>query len=131
MKTTIAFGFCFTLLACGGSATTDPSSDTSALAGTWTGEWRSVTGVGGAATMNLTATSDGVSGTISFTGSPCFASGAIYGTVSGGNFDGAITAGTIDVSLSGTITGSQWSGTYDALSAGACTGDTGTFTASH
>jgi len=40
-----------------------------------------------------------------------------------------VTAGGASVTFDMTVTATQMSGTYDALSAGACTGDTGTFIA--
>jgi hypothetical protein len=43
---------------------------------------------------------------------------------------GALSGGGIDVKLSARITGTQMSsGSYNMVSAGACTGDTGTFSA--
>jgi hypothetical protein len=43
---------------------------------------------------------------------------------------GDLSADGIDVKLSATVTGTQMSGgSYNMISAGACTGDTGTFSA--
>jgi hypothetical protein len=113
-------------LGCGG---TNSSPTTSAAAGTWTGQWLSHDGIGGSATMQLSAAGDGLTGTISFTNSPCFSSGAVTATLDGEEVSATVTAGGIQVTIDATITGTQMSGTYDAVSAGACTGDTGTFSA--
>jgi hypothetical protein len=119
--------FCLIGFGCGGS--TSNSAGTSAVTGTWTGQWLSHDGIGGAATMQLTPGGDGLTGSISFTNSPCFSSGAVSATLDGEDVVATITAGAIDVTITATITGTQMSGTYDAVSAGACTGDTGTFSA--
>jgi hypothetical protein len=70
-----------------------------------------------------------VNGQVSFGGSPCFSGGAISGSICGDTFTGALSAGGIDVKLSATVTGTQMNGSYNTVSAGACTGDTGTFSA--
>jgi hypothetical protein len=119
--------FCLMAFGCGGTASN--SLGTSAVSGTWTGQWLSHDGIGGSATMQLTPSGDGLTGSITFTNSPCFSSGAVSATVDGENVVATITAGAIDVTIDATITGTQMSGTYDAISAGACTGDTGTFSA--
>jgi hypothetical protein len=118
--------------ACGGSAVEapgggGPESDPSAQTATWTGTWLSHTGAGGTEAFVLTVAGGQVTGTVSFTGSPCFESGSLAGTLDGDTLAGTISAGGIDVSITGVVTGDQLSGTYAALSAGACTGDTGTF----
>jgi hypothetical protein len=119
---------CLAALACGGGAGgSGPAA--SKVDGTWTGTWLSVRGVGGAATMHITETGGSLSGTVTFTNSPCFASGSIDATLDAESFSATVTAGAIDVTLQGTLTDDAMSGTYDAVSAGACTGDTGTFTA--
>jgi hypothetical protein len=71
-----------------------------------------------------------VKGQVSFGRSPCFSGGAVSGTICGDTFMGALSGGGIDVKLSARITGTQMSsGSYNMVSAGACTGDTGTFSA--
>jgi hypothetical protein len=49
--------------------------------------------------------------------------------VSGDTLAGSLTAGDIRVDVKATITGSAMNGTYDAIYAGECSGDTGTFSA--
>jgi len=71
-----------------------------------------------------------VTGQISFTNSPCFSGGDLSGQVSGNRLTGSLTAGSIRVDFDGTVTGDQLNGTYDTINAGACTGDTGTFSVS-
>lgn len=122
------------LAACGGSSSTfGPGSSTEPsaadLAGSWNGSWLSKTGQGGATTSTFAQAGGSLSGTIAFTSSPCFSSGNIAGTVSGDDFVATVTAGDIRVDLTGTVTDNAYSGTYTATQAGACTGDTGTFTA--
>jgi hypothetical protein len=127
MRTSLCLGLLLPIaFACGGS---EGSPATSAAAGTWTGQWLSHDGIGGSATMTLSPSSDGLSGSISFTNSPCFASGAVNATLSGDSVSATVTAGAIEVNIDATLTGTEMSGTYDAVSAGACTGDTGTFSA--
>jgi hypothetical protein len=70
-----------------------------------------------------------VSGTLSFSGSPCFSNGDVAGSLSGDQLSASITAGRIQITIDAVVTSSQMSGTYDVVSAGACTGDNGTFTA--
>jgi hypothetical protein len=119
-------------IGCGGTSEDLPgtASNSSAVVGTWTGTWLSRSGVGGAGVLDLTQSGDSVTGTVSFTNSPCFSSGSISGSLVADTFTAAVTAGAIDVTVTGTLTGNQMSGTYDAISAGACTGDTGTLTLS-
>jgi hypothetical protein len=111
------------LVACGGSGTA------SSVSGIWTGSWASRTGVSGTTNLTLAQSGDSVVGSLTFTGSPCFANGDISGTLSGDMLSATITAGGIVVALNVTITGDALSGTYQAVSAGECTGDTGTFSA--
>jgi hypothetical protein len=117
-------------VACGGTSDYVPTTATesSAAVGTWTGTWLSHTGVGGDGMLDLTASGGTLMGTVSFTNSPCFSTGSITGTLVQNTFTATVTAGAIDVSVAGTLVGNQMSGTYDAISAGACTGDTGTLT---
>jgi hypothetical protein len=49
--------------------------------------------------------------------------------LTGDSVSATVTAGAIEVNIDATLTGTEMSGTYDAVSAGACTGDTGTFSA--
>jgi hypothetical protein len=79
--------------------------------------------------MTLTQTGSSLKGTTSFSGSPCFSAGDVVGAIAGSDGSGGITAGGIRVDFSATIALSRMNGTYNAVSAGACTGDVGTFSA--
>ena len=120
--------------ACSGSSAgvgTSASSGGAAadLGGAWSGTWTSTTGVSGAVDVVMRQSGSTLDGDVHFTRSPCFASGHFSGTVSGRDFSGSVTAGAIRVDMSGTVTGDAYDGTYSTVQAGACTGDTGTFSA--
>ena len=109
------------LAACGGS-------NDSSLLGSWGGSWTSNGGATG--TVQTTFTEDDGShfeGSIQFSGSPCFSGAAITGDVDGSDVVGEITAGGIALDYDATIEGTSMNGTYTAVAAGVCTGDTGTF----
>ena len=141
MSRTHAFLFLFLCLffaflgACGGSSAgvgdaTSSTEPTASLAGVWNGTWLSPLGASGTLTITMRQSGSTLEGDLHFTGSPCFASGRFAGSVTGRDFRGSVTAGAIRVDMSGTVTGDAYDGTYTAVAAGACTGDTGTFTAS-
>jgi hypothetical protein len=69
-----------------------------------------------------------MTGTVAFSGSPCFTSGNISGTEIANVWDGAMSAGgSIQVYLTGLASASQITGSYYVASGGICTGDYGTF----
>jgi hypothetical protein len=109
----------------GGAATIDAT-------GTWTGSWQSSNGINsGQLDVTITQTGNTITGSISFTGSPCFAGGPLTGFVNGANITGMLSAGGIQVNIAGAVSGvtqDDLNGTYNVVSAGACTGDTGTAT---
>jgi hypothetical protein len=119
--------------ACAGSS--GSVSDTSAtepagnLSGTWKGTWMSSRGASGTSTSVFEQQGSEVDGEFHFTGSPCFAGATFHGTLRGSELTGTARAGGIAVELQATVTSSSLDGTYSALQAGACSGDTGTFTA--
>ena len=121
------------MTACGGSASGNggsSASGSSSLSGSWIGSWRSNSGVGGGVTFEITQDGNDVTGTASMTGSVCLESAKITGLVDGDDVHIDVTAGDTKASTHLTITGAnQIDGTYDALSAGICSGDTGTITA--
>ncbi len=100
------------------------------VTGEWAGQWLSGNGTDGGA-LSLSLTQDGamVSGTAGFTGFPCFTGGVVSGVVSENRLDGSLTAGSIRIDVDATVTGNTMNGSYDVVEAGACTGDTGTFSA--
>jgi hypothetical protein len=128
MRSAIAFAAMAILAGCGGSSTTSipPSVD---LTGAWSGTWTSVNGQVGQGSLDLTQTGSQVSGTVLVTGSPCFANADVSGTIEGDDFSGSMTAGGASATFDMTAATSQMSGTYKVGAAGACTGDTGTLTA--
>lgn len=118
------------LAGCGGSSSSvGGGTADGGLDGTWTMHWLSRTGQGGDATLTFTQVGDRVSGSVRFNGSPCFAGGQFDGTLQGSDLAGAVTAGGIRVEIQASVTASSLDGSYDAVNAGACTGDTGTFSA--
>lgn len=108
------------------SSSSEPAGD---LSGKWTGRWTSQTTVSGSFELTMRQSGAALDGDLHFSGSPCFSGGRFAGTMNGRNFSGSVTAGSIRVDMSGTVTGNTYDGTYSAVSAGACTGDSGTFSA--
>jgi hypothetical protein len=102
------------------------------LTGHWAGSWSSSKGLGEGTISfaSLVQSGSAVKGQVSFGQSPCFSGGAVSGSICGDTFTGALSASGINVKLGARVTETQMSGgTYDMVSAGACTGDTGTFSA--
>jgi hypothetical protein len=116
--------------ACGGNSSTPsgPSNNVD-VSGTWTATWTSVSGQVGHGSLQLVQDGSSISGTALVQNSPCLANGDVSGSVAGDELSGAMTAGGASITFDTTVDGSQMSGTYDAVAAGACTGDTGTFVA--
>ena len=118
--------------ACGGSSSTQggpaPGVD---LTGTWNATWTSRSGAVGQGTMVLTQSGASVTGTVTVQGSPCVVNADVSGSLDGDALAATFTFGGGEATLDATVSASasQMSGTYDATSAGACTGDTGTITA--
>ncbi|MEO8877124.1 MAG: hypothetical protein ABI461_16140 [Polyangiaceae bacterium] len=121
--------------ACGGSGNGGTSGGTSSggsssLAGSWDGKWQSANGMGGAATLSLAQNGTQLSGTTTLSDSVCFVGAKVTGTVEGDDVHLDITAGDAHATAHLTvISDTEVDGTYDAVSAGVCTGDTGTLTA--
>ena len=108
----------------GSSGNAEPTVD---VTGDWSGSWNSQNGAGGGfADLSVVQNDASVTGSIIFTGSPCFTVASVSGTVSGNDATGSMTAGRIRVDIELTVIGSQASGTYNVVNAGICTGDTGT-----
>lgn len=116
------------LLPCCGSGGGGSPGD---VAGIWIGDWASSNGVnGGQMGLTLTQTESTLDGTASFFSSPCFSGGTVSdGDVSGWNVSGSLISGSARVDFTGTVSGTSHdvlSGAYEVVSAGFCTGDTGT-----
>jgi len=111
----------------GGNDCTPPSVS---VTGSWSGTWRSQNGVD-AGTMSFLLNQNGTAleGEFAVGGSPCWSGGTVSGNVCGDTISGSLSAGGIRVDVAATVTGTQMNGTYNAVSAGACSGDTGTFSA--
>ncbi len=114
--------------ACGGNGNvgTTSSSGSSALAGAWSGTWKSDSGVGGAVTFAIAQDGSDLSGTASLTNSTCLENAKLTGTVDGDDVRIDVTSGDTHATVHLTITGpDQIDGTYDAVAVGICSGDTG------
>jgi hypothetical protein len=98
------------------------------LLGGWSGQWASNGGSTGDVQTNFTA-DDGrrFDGSIQFSGSPCFSGAAITGELVGDDITGTITAAGIRIDYTATLQAELMSGSYNAVFAGDCTGDSGTF----
>jgi hypothetical protein len=114
----------------GGGDTCAPGSVK--LTGHWDGNWSSAKGLGEGSIsfFSIVQSGSAVKGQVSFGRSLCISGGAVSGSICGDTFTGALSADGIEVKLSATVTGTQMSsGSYNMVSAGACTGDTGIFSA--
>ncbi len=110
------------------AALTSCSSDEwCTLTGTWGGTWTSRTTTTGSLSSTLAQHGSDVTGTVSFTSSPCFDAADVMLVQAGEHVSGSATAGAIRVDLDASWVEDHLEGTYSAISAGACTGDTGTF----
>lgn len=117
------------MTACGGSGSGNggsSASGSSSLSGSWSGSWRSNSGVGGGLTFAITQDGSSLSGTASMTNSTCLENAKIGGSVSGDDVEIDVTSGDTKATVHLTITApGQLDGTYDAISAGICSGDHG------
>ncbi|HEX7664593.1 MAG TPA: hypothetical protein VF407_08785 [Polyangiaceae bacterium] len=123
-----------TATACSGNDSSNgagTASESSSLAGSWTGTWRSDSGVGGAVVFDLAQNGNTLSGTAKMTGSVCLESAKIDGIVDGDDVEIDVTAGDSKASVHLTqTTSNDLAGTYAALAVGICSGDTGSVNAS-
>jgi len=115
--------WCFALLV---GCTSD--KDWCDLTGDWQGTWSSQASAGGVMATSFLVHSGNVTGTVSFSGSPCFDTADVALVAANGTISGSATAGAIELDLSAHWVEDHLEGTYEAICAGACTGDTGTFT---
>jgi hypothetical protein len=116
--------------ACGGGGDGSPAPVSPAnVTGNWSGSWLSTTtGRSGNLTFDLTQTGLDISGTFSRSGSACFTSGDISGSINGENVTlSALFTGSLRVDFEGTVVESQMDGSYQ-VSGGACADDSGTWT---
>jgi hypothetical protein len=95
------------------------------LTGTWTGFWNAGTS-SGSLDETLAQSSSDVSGTASFTGSPCWNTADLALVLDGGHLSGTATAGGVAAQLSADVTDSHMTGMFD-VPTGLCTG-AGSFT---
>jgi hypothetical protein len=114
----------FLFLALLGSCSTD---DWCELSGSWSGTWRSQAGLGGSLASELSQNDSNITGTVSFTGSPCFSATALDAVFTKAQLSGSATAGAVHIDVSASWVKGDLDGTYQVLSGGPCTSDTGTF----
>jgi hypothetical protein len=97
----------------GPTAATGPTAPT--LEGTWSGTWQTdVAQVSGTFTWEIEATADGFTGTIDVEGTSCISSGSVDVTLDGDRITVGLVQAEEPVTFTGTISGDQMSGTYDA-----------------
>ena len=111
-------------------AAKEKAANEASMTGSWSGRWRSSTGVGGRVAGKFVQKGDTFSGPLTIGGSPCFGNETAKGAVSGskakfGNVGNGIT-------FSGSVKGSTLSGTYKVSNtasgkAHVCAGDSGTY----
>ena len=102
--------------------------------GDWSGTWQSDNGVesGSIDFLQLTQSGSRISGAVNVGGAEeCYSQAALSGTVSGTAFTASLTAATngIRVSVNGTVSGNELSGSYKTTSGPAQCGDQGSFEA--
>ena len=97
------------------------------LTGTWTGTWKrtspAVPGQGDL-TLTLQQQGDAITGTVTETGSACFASAPVTGTVNGSSVTFKISEPKVTATYNATVSGSTLTGTYSiTCAAGVGTAD--------
>ncbi len=99
------------------------------LSGNWSGDWQSSqAGGGGSLAAALTQSDTIVTGTLELSGSPCFSGGTLSGTLTQAQWSTSMwVAGGGRVDLTGSVDDPVITGSYQVVSGGMCTGDTGTF----
>jgi hypothetical protein len=117
------------MCACGGSNSTTGPAPAIDVSGTWNATWTSGPGEIFQGTLTLSQTGARVTGSAVASGSPCGQNGDINASINGDELTGTMAAGAASVTFDTTVGVSMMSGTFDVVSAGACTGDTGTITA--
>ena len=125
MKRAIFAGISFCLLCslwftgCGSDPAGPSSTD---LSGQWSGTW-SQPGLSGSLSVTLSQSGDGINGSFTQTGNPCFSSGSVDGRVSGSSIVfGAVASGGNEVDYTGAIgsANTRISGSYTTR--GPCVG---------
>jgi hypothetical protein len=97
------------------------------LSGTWTGTWkRTSPAVAGQGDLTLTLQRHGaaITGTVTETGSSCFTTAPVTGTVNGSSITFKISVTEVSATYSATLSGSTLTGTYSiTCAAGSGTAD--------
>lgn len=101
-----------------------PTAPAGSMSGTWTGTWTNVTPdqATGTFEVELVQTGSELSGTITVTGSSCFTSGGVQGTVQGDAVAFQVLQRD-EIAFVGTTSGTTMSGTF----ASSCDSSTGTW----
>ena len=103
--------------ATGPTAATGPTSPTgdAVLEGTWSGTWDTdVPQVNGTFSWVIDATADGFTGTIDVQGTNCISNGTVEVVLEGDRITVGLVRAEEPVTFTGTVSGDQMSGTYDA-----------------
>jgi hypothetical protein len=101
------------------------------ITGEWSGTWQSNRGPSGLLSAALSQTGSTITGTVVFSNSACFlAAGTLFATLNGTAWSGSVAVpGGGSINLNASIGSNSLTGNYSVVSGGACTGDTGTFSA--
>lgn len=96
------------------SGPTSPTGD-AVLEGTWSGTWDTdVPQVNGTFSWVIDATADGFTGTIDVQGTNCISNGTVEVALEGDRITVGLVRAEEPVTFTGTVSGDQMSGTYDA-----------------
>ena len=99
----------------GPTAATGPTSDATVLEGTWSGTWETdVPQVHGTFSWVIESTPDGFTGTIHVDDTTCVSNGSVEVTLDGDRITVGLVQAEQPVTFTGTVSGDEMSGTYDA-----------------
>ncbi len=111
------------------SAAPSASPASGGVAGSWNGTWHDKTPDQAAGSFVVTLAQNGtaLTGSITVKGTPCLSAGTVTGTVNGTAISFGAVSGRIQISYSGSISGTTMKGTYTASAQ--CSDATGTWEA--
>lgn len=97
--------------------TTSTGSTDAAVQGSWNGTWTTdAAPVSGTFLLEVAPTPGGFEGSIAIEGSPCVSGGAVEIGVEGSRISFGVVEAEERISFTGTVSGDQMSGTFDATS---------------